>query len=75
MSLIAVNNIIVVTYYSKCQRLSLSLIAVNGITLMGKPYPSLLEGVDMVFCQCDRQVFGRGDWFLVTRWDFFACYG
>ncbi len=35
VSLIAVNNIIVVTYYSKCHRLSLSLIAVNGITLIG----------------------------------------
>ena len=32
VSLIAVNNIIVVTYSSKCHRLSLSLIAVNGIT-------------------------------------------
>ncbi len=30
----------VVTYYSKCHRLSLSLIAVNGITLMDKPYTS-----------------------------------
>ena len=38
VSLIAVNNIIVVTYFSKCHRLSLSLIAVNGITLMDKPY-------------------------------------
>ncbi len=38
MSLITVNNIIVVTYCSKCHRLSLSLIAVNGITLVGRPY-------------------------------------
>jgi hypothetical protein len=38
VSLIAVNNIIVVTYCSKCHRLSLSLIAVNGITVMDKPY-------------------------------------
>ena len=38
MSLITVNNIMVVTYYSKCHQLSLSLIAVNGITLMDKPY-------------------------------------
>jgi hypothetical protein len=38
VSLIVVNNIIVVTYWSKCHRLSLSLIAVNGITLMDKPY-------------------------------------
>ena len=34
MSLIVVNNIIIVTYYSKYHRLSLSLIVVNGITLM-----------------------------------------
>ena len=32
------NNIMVVTYCSKCHRLSLSLIAVNEITLMDKPY-------------------------------------
>ena len=36
VSLIAVNHIIVVTYYSKCHQLSLSLIAVNGITLIGE---------------------------------------
>ena len=35
MSLIAVNNIIVVTYCSKFHRLSLSLIAVNETPLMG----------------------------------------
>jgi hypothetical protein len=38
VSLIAVNNIIVVTYCSKWNRLSLSLITVDGITLMAKPY-------------------------------------
>jgi hypothetical protein len=38
VSLITVNNIIVVTYCSKCHRLSLSLIAVNETTLMGRPY-------------------------------------
>ena len=38
MSLIAVNNIIVVTYWSKFHRLSLSLIAVNETPVMGWPY-------------------------------------
>ncbi len=33
--LFVVNNIIVVTYCSKCHRLSLSLIAINEIMLMG----------------------------------------
>jgi hypothetical protein len=39
VSLIAVNNIIVVTYCSKCNRLSLSLIAVNETPLMGPRMP------------------------------------
>ena len=46
VSLIAVNNIMRpksvtynVTYCSKCHRLSLSLIAVNEITLIGRPFP------------------------------------
>ena len=37
VSLIAVNNIIVVTCCSKCHRLSLSLIVVTGITLITEP--------------------------------------
>ena len=38
VSLIEVNNIIVVTYCSECHRLSLSLLAVNEITLIGRPF-------------------------------------
>jgi hypothetical protein len=37
LSLIAVNNIIVVTYYSKWHRLSLSLIAVNETPAIAEP--------------------------------------
>ena len=37
MSLITVKNIIVVTYYSKSHRLSLSLIVVNATPLMTQP--------------------------------------
>ena len=36
-SLITVNNIIVVTYCSKCHRLSLSLITVNETPVMDEP--------------------------------------
>jgi hypothetical protein len=43
VSLIAVNNIIVVTYCSKCNRLSLSLIPVNETPIMGRPYTSSSE--------------------------------
>ena len=39
-SLITVDNIIVVTYNSKCHRLSLSLIVVNETPVMVKPYMS-----------------------------------
>ena len=38
MSLIEVNIIIIVTYFSKWNRLSLSLIAVNETPLMSEPY-------------------------------------
>ena len=44
MSLITVNNIIVVTFCSKWHRLSLSLIVVNGITLMVRLYIYQLQG-------------------------------
>jgi len=37
VSLITVNNIIVVTYCSKCHRLSLSLIAANETPLIEEP--------------------------------------
>ena len=55
VSLIAVNNIMRpksvtynVTYCSKCHRLSLSLIAVNEITLIGRVFPqSCLFGSDV----------------------------
>ena len=55
VSLIAVNNIMRpksvtynVTYCSKCHRLSLSLIAVNEITLIGRPFPqACLFGSDV----------------------------
>jgi hypothetical protein len=45
VSLISVKNIIVVTYYSKCHGLSLSLIPVNGITLIALSFLNLLEFV------------------------------
>jgi hypothetical protein len=38
VSLISVNDFIVVTYCNKWYRLSPSLVEVNGITLMGEPY-------------------------------------
>jgi hypothetical protein len=44
VSLIVVNNKIVVTYQcSKCHRLSLSVITVNENPLMGEPYESHLK--------------------------------
>jgi hypothetical protein len=38
VSLMTVNNIIVVTFCSKCHRLSLQLIAVNETPLITEPY-------------------------------------
>jgi hypothetical protein len=52
VSLIAVNNIIVVAYQcSKCHQLSLSLIAVNETPLMGEPYSHLKSKVGHILAK------------------------
>ena len=66
VSLIAVNKIIVVTYCSKCHRLSLLLIAVNGITLMGKVLPSLSTRFLRYNKRLEYTLYFLFDWVLLV---------